>query len=260
MRSSSASASSRTRGAPAPGAGFSPSLVPPRCRCQGHAPYTPRVTATATSVDEPDQLERRRPRPIAAGPSGARLVPAAAAALSGVLLYVELPAAHPVVAGAARLRRPRLVAARPHLEGRPSARLSRRARLPAAAAGVDRRGGRPGAVARRSSRSRRSIVALVGAGIAARVRLPAWPVWAAARVDRRRGGPRPCAVRRLPLGQDRLRPGRRRLPAARRGGRHSRAGLRRRAVRFRAVRGRPSGRRAAGAPVSCSAGPPPRRC
>src|ERR1700745_795008 len=63
----------------------------PCCRRPGHAPYTPRVTATVTSVDEPDQLE-----PQAAPASrGARLArryaPAAAAALSGVLLYVSFP-------------------------------------------------------------------------------------------------------------------------------------------------------------------------
>ncbi|MFK0021031.1 apolipoprotein N-acyltransferase [Streptomyces sp. NPDC090798] len=49
------------------------------------------MTATATSVDEPDQLE---PRPAPAS-RGARLArryaPAAAAALSGVLLYVSFP-------------------------------------------------------------------------------------------------------------------------------------------------------------------------
>jgi apolipoprotein N-acyltransferase len=49
------------------------------------------VTATATSVDEPDQLEpQARPAPRVAR-LARRLVPAAAAALSGVLLYVSFP-------------------------------------------------------------------------------------------------------------------------------------------------------------------------
>ncbi|GGX58553.1 apolipoprotein N-acyltransferase [Streptomyces fructofermentans] len=49
------------------------------------------MTATATSVDEPDQLEPQA-RPLSRGARLARgLVPAAAAALSGVLLYVSFP-------------------------------------------------------------------------------------------------------------------------------------------------------------------------
>lgn len=66
---------------------------PPRglcCRPKGHSPYTPGVTVTATSVGQPDQLEPQAAR----APRAARLlrlVPAAAAALSGVLLYVSFP-------------------------------------------------------------------------------------------------------------------------------------------------------------------------
>jgi len=79
------------RKASVPGAGFSPSLVLPCCRRQGHAPYTPRVTATATAIDEPEQLEPQA-TPLSRGARLARrLVPAAAAALSGVLLYVSFP-------------------------------------------------------------------------------------------------------------------------------------------------------------------------
>jgi apolipoprotein N-acyltransferase len=49
------------------------------------------VTVTATSVDEPEQLEPQA-RPVSRGARLARrLAPAAAAALSGVLLYVSFP-------------------------------------------------------------------------------------------------------------------------------------------------------------------------
>ncbi len=48
------------------------------------------MTVTAPSVDEPGRL-RPRPAPASWGPRLARLVPAAAAALSGVLLYVSFP-------------------------------------------------------------------------------------------------------------------------------------------------------------------------
>lgn len=62
----------------------------PRCRRPGQPPYTPGVTVTATSVGQPDQAE-----PVTARPSWSarllRLVPAAVAALSGVLLYVSFP-------------------------------------------------------------------------------------------------------------------------------------------------------------------------
>lgn len=62
----------------------------PNCRGQGHPPYTPGVTVTATSVGQSDQLEP----PIVPASRGARLVrfvPAIAAVLSGVLLYVSFP-------------------------------------------------------------------------------------------------------------------------------------------------------------------------
>lgn len=61
-----------------------------RCRPKGDSPYTPGVTVTATPVGQPDQQEPQAAR----APRGARLlrlVPAAAAALSGVLLYVSFP-------------------------------------------------------------------------------------------------------------------------------------------------------------------------
>lgn len=60
------------------------------CRPKGHAPYTPGVTVTATSVDRPDQLEPQTAR-ASRGARLLRLVPAAAAALAGVLLYVSFP-------------------------------------------------------------------------------------------------------------------------------------------------------------------------
>lgn len=49
------------------------------------------MTATATPVDEPDQLEPKSPRPSRAQRLLRGLVPAAAAALAGVLLYVSFP-------------------------------------------------------------------------------------------------------------------------------------------------------------------------
>lgn len=61
-----------------------------RCRPKGHPPYTPGVTVTATSVGQPDQLEPQAAR-ASRGARLQRLVPAAAAALSGVLLYVSFP-------------------------------------------------------------------------------------------------------------------------------------------------------------------------
>ncbi|MDX6364368.1 MAG: apolipoprotein N-acyltransferase, partial [Streptomyces sp.] len=49
------------------------------------------MTATATSVDEPEQLEPQA-LPVSRGAGWVRrLVPAAVAALSGVLLYVSFP-------------------------------------------------------------------------------------------------------------------------------------------------------------------------
>ncbi len=63
----------------------------PRCRRSGHAPYTPRVTATTTSVGEPEQLDPPSAPASRAAALARRLVPAATAALSGVLLYVSFP-------------------------------------------------------------------------------------------------------------------------------------------------------------------------
>lgn len=63
----------------------------PRCRRRGDAPYTPRVTVTATPVDEPEQLEPQAVPVSRVSRWVGRLLPAAAAALSGVLLYVSFP-------------------------------------------------------------------------------------------------------------------------------------------------------------------------
>lgn len=82
-------------GSAPPGRGFPPGRrLPrdgPRCRCPGHAPYTPGVTATATSVDEPEQLEPQAAPESRGARLARRLVPAASAVLSGVLLYVSFP-------------------------------------------------------------------------------------------------------------------------------------------------------------------------
>lgn len=65
--------------------------VGPSCRPPGQPPYTPGVTATATTVDEPEQLEPQAAPASRGAALVRRLVPAAAAALSGVLLYVSFP-------------------------------------------------------------------------------------------------------------------------------------------------------------------------
>lgn len=62
----------------------------PRCRPKGDPPYTPGVTATATSVGQPDQLEPQA-TPVSRRARLLRLLPAVAAALAGVLLYVSFP-------------------------------------------------------------------------------------------------------------------------------------------------------------------------
>src|SRR5262245_56679337 len=54
-------------------------------------PYTPRVTVTATSVGEPEQLEPQAAPALPGARRVRRLLPAAAAALSGVLLYASFP-------------------------------------------------------------------------------------------------------------------------------------------------------------------------
>nr|WP_197973804.1 MULTISPECIES: apolipoprotein N-acyltransferase [Streptomyces] len=63
----------------------------PRCRLPSGPPYTPGVTVTATSVDESDAVRPRIAPESRAARWLRRLVPAAAAALSGVLLYVSFP-------------------------------------------------------------------------------------------------------------------------------------------------------------------------
>jgi apolipoprotein N-acyltransferase len=63
----------------------------PRCEPPGNAPYTPQVTVTATPVDEPEQLEPQAAPVSRASRWARRLLPAAAAALCGVLLYVSFP-------------------------------------------------------------------------------------------------------------------------------------------------------------------------
>ena len=187
----------------------------PCCRPAGQAPYTPGVTATAPSTAEPDQLEPQL-APASRRAPLLRLWPAAVAALSGVLLYVSFPPrtlwwlALPAFA----LLRLGACAAAP---GRPDS-----ASAICSASGfllpllvwtgvevgpgpwlalVAARGGlrRPG---RRGHHRRVAAARVAGVG--------------GGRVDRGRGGPRARPVRRLPLGQDRLRPGGRRLPAARR--------------------------------------------
>ncbi|WP_053711677.1 apolipoprotein N-acyltransferase [Streptomyces sp. NRRL B-3648] len=136
------------------------------------------MTVTATSVDQPDQLE---PRPAAGARGGRilRLVPAAASALSGVLLYVSFPPrtlwwlALPAFAGFAWV-----------LRGR-----SRKAAfglgylfglgflLPLLVwTGVEVGPGPWLALVAIEA----VFVALAGVGVAAVSRLPAWPVWAAA--------------------------------------------------------------------------------
>ncbi len=68
-----------------------PGTCGPRCRRRGDAPYTPRVTVTATSVDEPEQLEPQATPVSRVSRWVGRLLPAVVAALSGVLLYVSFP-------------------------------------------------------------------------------------------------------------------------------------------------------------------------
>lgn len=68
-----------------------PGTCGPRCRRRGDAPYTPRVTVTATPVDEPEQLEPQAAPVSRVSRWASRLLPAVVAALSGVLLYVSFP-------------------------------------------------------------------------------------------------------------------------------------------------------------------------
>ncbi|MFF9405337.1 apolipoprotein N-acyltransferase [Streptomyces anandii] len=136
------------------------------------------MTVTATSVDESDRL---RPRP-ASGPWRARLVrlvPAAAAALSGVLLYVSFPPralwwlalpAFAVLGWVLRGRGWKAALGLGYLFGLGFL-------LPLLVwTGVEVGAGPWLALVAVEA----VFVALVGAGIAAVSRLPAWPLWAAA--------------------------------------------------------------------------------
>ncbi|EFD70909.1 transferase [Streptomyces lividans TK24] len=195
-------------------------VLGPSCPRPGHPPYTPGgdshrnhrrragPDATAAHARLPGRLATRAP------PPGRRR-----GALRSAPLH-QLPAAHPVVAGAARVRRLRLGAARPRLESGPRPRLPLRPRLPAAPAGVDRRGGRPGPLAR-AGRDRSALRGGRRRGRRRRVEAAGVAGVGGGGVDRRGGGTRACALRGLPLGQDRVRPGGRRVPAARRGRRHA---------------------------------------
>lgn len=151
----------------------------PCCRPQGQPPYTPGVTVTATSVDQSDQLTPR----LAPRARGLRLlrrlVPAAAAALSGVLLYVSFPPrtlwwlAVPAFAGLGWVLRGRTWKAAlgvGYLFGLGFL-------LPLLVwTGVEVGPGPWLALVAIEA----IFVALVGVGVAAVSKLPVWPVWAAA--------------------------------------------------------------------------------
>lgn len=149
----------------------------PRCPCPGQPPYTPGVTVTATSVDQSDQLQ-----PQAAPGRAARLrrlVPAVVAALAGVLLYVSFPPrtlwwlalpAFAVLGWVLRGRGWKAGLGLGYLFGLGFL-------LPLLVwTGVEVGPGPWLALAAVEA----VCVALVGAGVAAVSRLPAWPVWAAA--------------------------------------------------------------------------------
>lgn len=162
------------------GAGARPSpTAGPRCRPQGQPPYTPGVTVTATSVDESDQLEPRS-APVSRWTARLlRLVPAAAAALSGVLLYVSFPprtlwwlalVAFAVFGWVLRGRSWKAGLGLGYLFGLGFL-------LPLLVwTGVEVGSGPWLALVAIEA----IFVALVGAGIAAVSKLPGWPVWAAA--------------------------------------------------------------------------------
>nr|WP_202497312.1 apolipoprotein N-acyltransferase [Streptomyces sp. SID5469] len=151
----------------------------PRCPRLGHAPYTPRVTVTATSVDEPEQLEPQAAPASRGARRVRRLVPAAAATLSGVLLYVSFPPrtlwwlalpAFAVLGWALRDRTWKAGLGLGYLFGLGFL-------LPLLVwTGVEVGPGPWLALAVVEA----VFVALVGAGIAMVSRLPAWPLWAAA--------------------------------------------------------------------------------
>ena len=145
-----------------------------------NAPYTPGVTVTATSVDESDQLEPQSAPASRWAARLRRLVPAAAAALSGVLLYVSFPPRTLWWLALPGLRRLRLGAARPRLEGGASVSA-----ISSASASCCRCWCGPAWRSAPGPGSRWSaieavFVALVGVGVAAVSKLPGWPVWAAA--------------------------------------------------------------------------------
>ncbi|MFF5536684.1 apolipoprotein N-acyltransferase [Streptomyces cinerochromogenes] len=136
------------------------------------------MTVTATSVDQPDQLQ---PRPAPGGRTGRllRLVPAAASALCGVLLYVSFPPralwwlALPAFAGFAWVLRDRSWKAALGL----GYLFGLGFLLPLLVwTGVEVGPGPWLALVAIEA----VFVALVGVGVAAVSRLPAWPVWAAA--------------------------------------------------------------------------------
>lgn len=151
----------------------------PRCQPYGQPPYTPGVTVTATSVDQSDQLTPR-PAPGARGLALLRrLVPAAASALSGVLLYVSFPPrtlwwlALPAFAGFGWVLRGRSWKAALGL----GYLFGLGFLLPLLVwTGVEVGPGPWLALVAIEA----IFIALVGVGVAAVSRLPAWPVWAAA--------------------------------------------------------------------------------
>ncbi|BCM71984.1 MULTISPECIES: apolipoprotein N-acyltransferase [Streptomyces] len=136
------------------------------------------MTVTAPSVDQPDQLQ---PRPAPGGPAGRllRLVPAAASALCGVLLYLSFPPrplwwlALPAFAGFAWVLRGRSWKAALGL----GYLFGLGFLLPLLVwTGVEVGPGPWLALVAIEA----LFVALVGVGVTAVSRLPAWPVWAAA--------------------------------------------------------------------------------
>ncbi|GGS73726.1 MULTISPECIES: apolipoprotein N-acyltransferase [Streptomyces] len=136
------------------------------------------MTVTATSVDQPDQLQPR-PAPGARAGRLLRLVPAAASALCGVLLYVSFPPrtlwwlALPAFAGFAWVLRDRSWKAALGL----GYLFGLGFLLPLLVwTGVEVGPGPWLALVAIEA----VFVALVGVGVAAVSRLPAWPVWAAA--------------------------------------------------------------------------------
>ncbi|MEU5591704.1 apolipoprotein N-acyltransferase [Streptomyces sp. NPDC020298] len=136
------------------------------------------MTVTATSVDQSDQLQPRTP-PTGLGNRLARLIPAAAAALCGVVLYFSFPPrtvwwlALPAFAGFAWVLRDRSWKAALGL----GYLFGLGFLLPLLVwTGVEVGPGPWLALVAIEA----IFVALVGVGVAAVSKLPAWPVWAAA--------------------------------------------------------------------------------